>query len=70
VRGLPPLAKVCVEGSIANAVGVELEENPYDTANAPDAHYTWRWAWKYADVLLTHVAQHEVQAWLEDQDAA
>lgn len=68
MTALPPLSKVTVEGAIACAVGRDLHTNPYDSANAPDAYWTWRWAWKYADALIHHVAESEIQAWLEEQD--
>ncbi len=70
MSGLPPLSKVCVEGAISCAVGRELSSNPYDSVNAPEAHDAWRWSWKYADALLANVTEHEIQAWLEEQDAA
>jgi hypothetical protein len=70
VRALTPLAKTVCEGAIACAVGHEITDNPYDVVNAREQHDCWRWAWRYADALLAHVSECEVQAWLADQDAA
>lgn len=70
MNALPPLARVSVEGAIACAVGRDREDNSYDSSTAPEAYSCWRWSWQYADLLLAHVAEHEVQAWLKDQDAA
>ena len=63
------LSHATAEGAIARLVGLELHENPYDSADAAARHGAWTWAWRYADALLAFHLEHEVP-WHNEDEAA
>jgi hypothetical protein len=65
-----PLAPSCVEGALARVSGLDEDENPYDSINAPERHRTWSWAWFYADRLLDLNVEHLADTWFNEDEAA
>lgn len=65
-----PLSPACVEGALARVGGLDRSENPYDQVNASERHWTWDWAWKYADRLLAINVEHQTSAWMNDEETA